>query len=325
MTRKVIFNVPWISIPLLKKYLKTDWEIIPFNPQWKNGIDLDDEIIAYVGFKPSKDLLKSIKGLKYHITQSAGYEWADEEFYRKQGIILINSHANAVSVAEHAIALFFALMKDIVNSDRLVRERKGIWLPLKENMVMTWGARNKKALIFGTGAIGKEIAKRLKAFEMKIIGIKRKKQHVEYFDEIYTLNEFKKVLGTVDAIFIAIPLSNETKNLLKKEEMELIKETAFIINVARAQIIDEEALYNALKERLIGGAGLDVHYVLPWETTNGDKIMYHFPFHELNNVILTPYRAWYSDDTVISTAKDIAYKLDCIATGKEIPDVVIHP
>ena len=325
MTNRVIFNVSWISPALLKKYLTTEWEIIPFKSKWKEGVDLKEEVLVYVGFKPSKKLLSSIKGLKYHITQSAGYEWADIDFYRANGIYLINSHANSVSVAEHAIALYFALIKDIPRSDKIVRDRQGIWRPLRENLEMTYSARGKKALVLGTGFIGKEIAKRLKAFDMEIIGIRRSKEPVEFFDEIHSFEELRKQLSRVDVVFVALPLTKETEGLISRKEFELMKETTFIINVARAQIINEKDLFDALKEGLIAGAGLDVHYVLPWETKSDKKIMYHFPFHDLENVILTPYKAWYSDDTIISTARDIAFKLDCIAQGKNIPDIVVKP
>jgi phosphoglycerate dehydrogenase-like enzyme len=183
----------------------------------------------------------------------------------------------------------------------------------------------KTALILGTGAIGTTIANYLKPFNVKCLGIRKSRKSNSSFDLIGTIDELHKFLPLADFIIITLPLNKETENLIGETEFKIMKQSVIIINVGRSRVINEKALFNALKENRIKGAGIDVVYLLPWEQKESEKKMNNFPFHELENVTISPYRAWTSDYTFTRTAMDIARKLDLIANKQPLPDKVIEP
>ena len=320
---QAINAVSWLDTSEIKKQLQTNWKIVPIKA-WQESEDLQaQEFQVFIGFKPRAELLRSIKGLRIHITPSAGYEWADPQLYSQLGIKLINSHANAIAVAEHAIALLFDQVKQISLQDRTIRENQGNWPPREITTTPSLALHGKTALILGTGAIGTTIAKYLKPFNVKCIGIRKSSNLNPSFDRIGTAKELPQLLPMADFIIVTLPLTEETENLIGEKEFELMKQDAIIINVGRSNVINEKALYEALRDKKIKGAGIDVVYLLPWEQKGREKKMNNFPFHELTNATLSPYRAWASDYTFVHTAKDIARKLDLIATNRPLPDIII--
>ncbi|PKK96722.1 MAG: D-2-hydroxyacid dehydrogenase, partial [Tenericutes bacterium HGW-Tenericutes-3] len=138
--------------------------------------------------------------------------------------------------------------------------------------------------ILGTGSIGLEVAKRMKAFDTKVLGYKKTRQNVPYFDEIYTDKKgLEKIYKESDYIIIALPLTTETYHLIDENAISLMKDSSVIINVARGDIIDQKALINALKSKKIRAAGLDVMSPEPLPIDDG---LWH-----LENVLLTPHNA----------------------------------
>ncbi len=322
---QAINAVSWLNITEIQKYLQTDWKIVSIK-DWQESKELQaQEFQVFIGFKPPSKLLRGIKGLKIHITPSAGYEWADPKFYSELGVILVNSHANAVAVAEHAIALLFDQIKQISLQDRAIRKNKGMWPPREITTRPSLSLYGKTALVLGTGAIGTTIARCLKSFNVECIGVRKSPRPNSAFDRVEVIDRLSQVLPLADFVIVTLPLNEETKNLIDEKEFELMKQDAIIINVGRSRVINEKALFKALKEKKIKGAGIDVVYLLPWEQKGIEKKMNNFPFHELENVTISPYRAWASDYTFAHTAMDIAKKLDLIATKQPLPDIVIKP
>ncbi len=322
---RAINAVSWLATDEIQKHLQTNWKIISLK-EWQVSEELQSqEFQVLIGFKPRIEILQGIKGLKLHITPSAGYEWADPMLYSELGITLVNSHANAVSVAEHAIGLLFDQAKQISFQDRKIRETKGIWPHREITIRPSIALHGKTALILGTGAIGTTIAKSLQAFNVKCIGIRRKPSPNPAFEQIGTISELSQLLPQADFVIVTLPLNKETENMIGQKEFKLMKPNAILINVGRSRVIDEEALFDALKKQRIKGAGIDVVYLLPWEQKGEEKKMNNLQFHELPNVTISPYRAWTSDYTFIHTARDIARKLDLFANNQPLPDVVINP
>jgi phosphoglycerate dehydrogenase-like enzyme len=185
--------------------------------------------------------------------------------------------------------------------------------------------RGKKVGIIGLGHIGIEIAKRLQAFEMKILALKRrkseelqKKMKLEFLGEPEDLDY---LLSESDFVIVIAPLTPATRGMIGDREIRLMKPSAYIINVARAAIIEEEPLYQALKENRIAGAALDVWWVPHWwdpkwkpELNKPSK----FPFWELPNVITTPHNIGYADFTRYSenSVRIMAENIGNIAKGK---------
>jgi phosphoglycerate dehydrogenase-like enzyme len=141
--------------------------------------------------------------------------------------------------------------------------------------------------IVGLGHIGRRVAQLGKAFGMRVLATRRSQQTVERgtedgnVDVTYPIKMLKTMLPQCDYVVLAVPLTAETKNLIGEAELRVMKPNAYLVNVARGQIIDEKSLIRALKERWIGGAGIDVTEKEPLPPDN--------PLFKLPNVILTPH------------------------------------
>lgn len=319
--RRVLYTASWIPVELVKKFLTTDWEIVPYKKGESDESIFNEPFEVAVGSIPKK-VLENLKNLKYNIFQGAGVDWIDFDYYKQAGITLINCHANARTVAEHGFALILDQCKRVSISDRKVRELNGMWPSKDFNYELSIALSGKTLLCIGTGRIGQYIAKFAKAFGMHVIGVRRSRGDVENFDEIYIIDELNKVLPRADVVFTAIPLTKETKGLINLEKFKLMKKSAIFVNIGRGRVVDEESLYIALKKNIIRGAAIDVWYMYPWEQKEPPYKMANYPFYELENITITPHRAWTSDEVAEEIAKDIARKLDIIAKGEPIPDIV---
>jgi len=204
------------------------------------------------------------------------------------------SGANPVPLAEGAVALVMALAKRVVQRHMGFREgRRG---PRGVEL------RGKRAGIIGIGSIGAEVARRLKAFEMEILAVRRhpdpELKESLGLEFLGGRGDLDRVMKESDFVVVTAPLTPETRGMIGEKEIRLMKPTAFIVNVARAAIIQEEPLYRALEEGRIAGAALDVwwkpHWWDPaWNPEGMDAS--RFPFWELPNVICTPHNIGSTD------------------------------
>ncbi|MCX7695644.1 MAG: phosphoglycerate dehydrogenase [Caloramator sp.] len=146
---------------------------------------------------------------------------------------------------------------------------------------------NKTVGFIGTGTIAQEAAKRLKGFEVKLIGVNTNGRKVEYFDECYSLNEIKNVVKNCDFIVVSVPLTKETYHLIDKELISSMRDGVYIINIARGSVIDTDALIEAVKGGKIKKAALDVFEEEPLPKDS--------PIWDINNIIITPHNSWVSE------------------------------
>jgi D-3-phosphoglycerate dehydrogenase len=212
-----------------------------------------------------------------------------------EGVWVANtSGSNPVPLAEGAVALVLALAKRIVQRHRGFRDGR--------DGVRGVGLKGKKAGILGLGSIGVEVARRLKAFEMDLLAVKRHPDRgVEEELGLQFLGGpgyLDRLLEESDFLVITVPLTPETRGMIGERELRLMKPTSYLVNVARAAIVQEEPLYRALEEGWIAGAALDVwwrpHWWDPlWVPEGGDASDY--PFWELPNVICTPHNIGSTD------------------------------
>jgi phosphoglycerate dehydrogenase-like enzyme len=199
-----------------------------------------------------------------------------------------NTHANANVVAERAIALALALLGRVTEShDKL---KKGYWDMSIEDKDMWTSIQRKTCAILGLGHIGMCIAKFLKAFNCKVIGFKK---HIdgtmpENVDEVTV--ELNDAIEKSEIIFVCLPLNEKTEGLINENALEKM-EGKYLINVGRGKVIEEEALYNALKKESLKGAALDVWYNYPGKDRKEPVFPSKFPFHELPNVVLSPHKS----------------------------------
>ena len=229
----------------------------------------------------NENILSKIKSLKIVGRHGVGYDNLDTEYLNKNKIALaITGKANAISVAEHVMTMMLCLTKNIFESDKLVKLGK---FQEKGNLPNYFELYKKKILILGFGRIGKALAKRCNGFEMEVYG------HDPFLpdQEIKNLNciPINKEEGfkIADYISIHLPLNSQTKNLISFDQFQIFKSNLVLINTARGGIINENALYEALKNKKIFGAGVDVFEKEP-------PIEKHKLF-SLNNTLLTPHNA----------------------------------
>ena len=231
--------------------------------------------------KLSNNVLSFCKKLKIVSRHGVGYDNIDVNYLNQNNIALgITSTSNAVSVAEHVLTSFLYLSKNIHLSDKLTREGR---FNDKSSLPNFFELYKKNIVIFGFGRIGKAVAKRCLGFEANVF----------VYDpfvskDVVEENNCKVVdktdgLQMADYISIHLPLNTETKNFIDEQELSKMKETAIVVNTARGGIINEASLINALQNKKILGAGLDV-----FEKEPPDK---NHPLFNLNNVILSPHNA----------------------------------
>jgi len=209
----------------------------------------------------------------------AGYDGVDVELINNSNIIFCNAQdIFSKSIAEDVITKILYFNRNIKYYIQAMKE--GRWEPIKEEPELT----SSTALILGVGSIGKELAKRLKSFEMTVIGYRNNMILEENFDKIITTNaDLNSALKIADYVILALPLADSTLYMFDKDKFELMKETALFINVARGKIVNQNDLYLALLNKNIRGAGLDVF--------DPEPLPKDHPLWNLDNVYITPHNA----------------------------------
>lgn len=227
-------------------------------------------------------LLERASNLKYIQSIGAGYDQFPLEELKKRGIRLANaSGVNQNAVAEHAISMILGLNRHIHTGRD--NQNSHTWrgmlgdLTLREDELV-----GKTMLIVGMGAIGSRLARFAKAFDMNVIATKRDPSTAEGpADQVFTADKFHELVPQADFLVLTCPLTPETTNIVNAGVLESMKDTAYLINVARGQCVDEPALANALKSGQIQGAGID-HF---WDEPLGSDS----EFWDMKNVIITPH------------------------------------
>ena len=229
----------------------------------------------------SEVLLREAKKVRLLQLLSAGYDAVDLRLTNELGIpVATNGGANAWAVAEHAVALVLALYKRLIAADRSVRE--GRWRQPITGF-NTFEVAGKTLGLIGAGDIGRKVARRLTAFEARTI----------YYDIVPAPDieqelgarrvSLEELLKEADIMSIHLPLNRETRGLIGRPQLAMMKPTTVIVNTSRGPVVDEEALAEALREKRIAGAGLDVYHKEPISPDN--------PLLQVENVILPPHTA----------------------------------
>jgi len=235
-----------------------------------------DAIIIRSGTKVTKSVIEAGKKLKVVGRAGVGVDNVDVEAATRHGILVMNTPTgNTVSAAEHAMAMMLTLARKIVWADASLKSGK--W----ERGKFSGSELNGKTLgIVGIGRVGGEVAKRAKSFQMKMVGYDPFMPPEVAVKLGVRLLPLDKVIEEADIITVHAPLTTSTHHIIGKEQFGKMKPGVMLINCARGGIIDEEALYDALKSNRIAGAALDV---FENEPPKGSKLM------ELNNIVVTPH------------------------------------
>jgi phosphoglycerate dehydrogenase-like enzyme len=179
----------------------------------------------------------------------------------------------------------------------------------------------KTLVVVGVGRIGRAVARRARAFDMTVVGVNRTVRDEPDFDRVVGLDRLHEALAEADFVALACALTDETKGLIDAAALASMRPHAVIVNPARGPVIDEAALYAALKDRRIGGAAIDTWWDYPMTPAPRDPSL-RFPFHTLDNVLLSPHVAGWTTGTIRRRIVEMARNLDRFARGEELANIV---
>ncbi len=237
------------------------------------------------------------------------------DLLQRRNISVFNCHGNAFYVAERALALTLTGFGRIVeyHNDLKMGRWHGFWAG-KGSEDFWRSLHGKTCAILGTGAIGVELAGLLKAFKCTVRGYRKNPARVlpANFDSLHI--ELKEALSGADVVYIALPLTDATKGLLGERELGWM-EGAWLVNVGRGEIVEEEALYAALRYGKLAGASIDVWYKYPKAGSDHGHPS-NFPLDELPNVVLSPHVGGSTRDAVLQNIRQSCENLSrFIKTG----------
>ena len=248
------------------KHLFTDVDIIVETDKDKALENLDTVDILVDG-NPPTELLEG-KRLKHVIVPFVGIEPSlREALLKRPHITLHNSHYNAKLVAQHALALLFTCACRIVEADTALRH--GDWTRRYSNFQSLY-LPGKTCLLLGYGEIGKALNPLLSALGMKVIMLKRSQLGAE--EKVFLPSQLHEALNQADAIICSLPETPETMNFLDRDAFSAMKPQSILVNVGRGNVIDQYALYDALKSEQLLAAGIDVWWNYPKDK---DFLKYH--------------------------------------------------
>jgi phosphoglycerate dehydrogenase-like enzyme len=275
----------------------------------------DADVLVSMGL--TKEMATAGPRLRLIQVPGAGLDRIDRGALRP-GMHLANAYGHDAGIAEYIIGAMIALSRSFKRIDAKLRsgEWESQWA-VGAPAPPFWPELAGKTLgILGFGHIGDALVRRARGFDMQICAIRRQAQ-VEVPDGVSFVGgpeRLDDVLRCADYLAITLSLSPETRGLLDTHRLALMKRSAFLINVARAEIVDELALYRALATGGLAGAALDVWYRYP--TTPGAALPATQPFHELGNLIMTPHVSGWTEGMLAARAKLIAHNIERIARGE---------
>ena len=304
----IIQSINEEGIKLLENNKNFEYEIID-DVSEKNllkKIHLYDGVSLRVS-KLSNNLLSKATKLKVISRHGVGYDNVDTSFLKKKDItLLITATANAIAVSEHVFYLMLTISKNFLNLDNEVRQgnfKKNI------NNFPTFELHDKEVLIAGFGRIGRNLIQKCIGFDMKV-------RVYDPFVEEKVINDmgglkvenFDKALTSADFLSIHMPLNEKTRDLINLKKMKTMKKTSVIINTARGGIVNEIDLSQALNDKSILAAGIDVF--------NNEPINLDNPLLKNRNAILSPHTAALTNECKIRMAKETAQNIINYFEGK---------
>jgi len=279
----------------LEKYPQVNL-IFPENTEPETFLKYAPNADIIVGWRPTEELLNAAGNLSLFINPGVGVQHLTDLFSkvtRDREITLVNGHGNTYFTAQHVVALLLSLTNKIIPHHNWMQN--GQWRKGDADAKST-PLRDREIGFLGYGAINTKAHKFLAGFNVNFHVLKRdwkRKRTESYPTPItkYSSEELNKFLKNIDTLIVAVPLTSKTRGLIGKKELELLGSEGLLITVARGEVIDEDDFYQALKNKTIAGAAIDVWYnYRPEPDDNGRTFPTQHPFHQLDNVILSPHR-----------------------------------
>lgn len=292
---KVLLTKPFFKedVDYIKAHINPEIEIIePRDYDLATLISYSKDVEVLLGPNTEIELLRNSPLVKLIQIPWTGIDKINLENLKGFDITICNSHSNSRAVAEHSVALALALLKKIPYHHNQLKN--GNWNRPKINTSskitpFSVSIRGLKVGLLGYGSIASQIHKMLIGFECDFFICSKSQKYFEPIDRVvnvFSINELNNFLSTINILFVCLPLTDDTKQLLNISNLVQLKE-GYLINTSRGEIINEEDLYNLLAKNEIKGAAIDT-----W--SNGVKegnLPSKFSFEKLDNVVLSPHRA----------------------------------
>ena len=260
----------------------------------------------------SKHVIHSLKQCKIISVNSCGYNNVDVDAASRAGILLVNCPDYCVEeVADHTMAMILSCARGIFLFDRRVREN--VW-DFKSAGNLT-RIRQSVLGLLGSGRFSRAVATRARSFGMKVLAFDPIIADDVFHNTSIRRTGMQEILTEADYVSIHTPLNKNTANLISKNELAMMKSSAFIVNTSRCGVVDESAIYEALTKGTIRGAALDVLEKEPPDANNA--------LLSLENVLITPHAAFYSENTVEEARIRSAQAVINVYKGM-LPDNIIN-
>jgi D-3-phosphoglycerate dehydrogenase len=251
-----------------------------------------------------------------------GVDTIDVAAATEKGIVVVNVPSYCEDeVAEHALALLLTLARKLPSYDLEVRRLGWDW----KTQAPIHRLSNRTLGLIGFGRIARRLAAKTQGLSLELVAFDPYVKEAVMASMGVRKVDLETLLRSSDLVSVHVPLTEETQNLLSDREFRLMKRDAIIVNVSRGPVIDQDALYEALCQRRLGAAGLDVLYEEPPRAEHSGKGLL-----DIENVCLTPHVAWYSEESVVELRKKLAGDIARVLQGKDPegfvnPEVRLHP
>ncbi len=274
--------------------------------------------------RPSADQLDDCPDLHTLVIPFAGLPAETRSVcLAKPDLRVFNLHHNAQITAELAMALLFAATKFVVPHDQQLR--KGDWNLRYRNPPQALLLAGKRTLVIGFGEVGRRIATMCQAIGMQVTALQRSqsKNADTCSIRLEQIKKLREILPDTNVLILACPLTAETQGLIGHDELALLPAGGVLVNIARGEVVDQQALYEALISGHLAAAGLDVWYHYPQrKQVRFDTMPADFPFQELEQVVLSPHRGGLVQETEQLRMTHLADLLNRIGSGGELPKAV---
>jgi len=294
--------------PILKEVLEKNGLKVTYEPeitpeQLAEKIGNFEVVVVRSRTKMTRELIVKADKCQIIARVGIGLDNIDQESAKEKNIRVINAVEGAITaVAELVIGLMISMAREIPRADREIRN--GNWI---KKELMGSELKGKYLGIVGLGNIGKRLGRLARALNMNIIGYDVVPIDDEFSKEVGLMKaDLDTLLSSADYVSLHVPLLDSTHHMINAEKLKLMKNTARIINTSRGGVIDEEALYNSLKEGNIAGAALDVFEVEP---ATGNKLT------TLPNFVATPHMGAQTKEAQLLAANIIAEKIIQVLRG----------
>jgi phosphoglycerate dehydrogenase-like enzyme len=297
----------------------TPWDIVATNDDVTASADLVSGADAIVTVHYGKEWPRAPK-LELLQVPGAGYDGIELAAI-PAGVALCNVFEHEPGVSEYVILAMLEWCHRLGPADREMRS--GIWTRSSR----FGGAPDdelagKTLVIVGLGRIGRAVARRARAFDMRVLAVNRSADKTDpSVERVVGLDRLHATLGEADFVVLGCALTPETRGLIDAAALAAMKATAVIVNPARGPVLDEAALYDALLHRRIGGAAIDTWWDYPAAPAPRDPST-RFPFHRLDNAMLSPHVAGWTTGTVKRRTLGMARNLDRLARGEALENRV---